>query len=263
MGMKVGFIGAGNMGSSLVRGLLKSGVLKASEIMASDLSEERLNGLKKIGIGTTTDSVELVKDCDVVLIAVKPKNTKIVLEETRKVSRGKLFISTAAGRSTEFIESMTLARVIRVMPNICGSVREMASCFSLGKRATRSDHKLVEKLLGSVGLTFKVDEKLMDAVTGVSGSGPAYFAYIIKAMAEAGEEMGLPKEISLALAAQTAKGTGALLNSGEAPDELIQKVCTPRGTTIEGMKVLEERGVAEAVKDAAKASAKRARELSR
>jgi pyrroline-5-carboxylate reductase len=185
-----------------------------------------------------------------------------VLREVKEVSEGKLFVSLAAGISTRFIKERTRGRVVRVMPNICGKVEEMASCFSLGKWATRSDQRLVERLLGSVGVTFKVEEKLMNAVTGVSGSGPAYFAYIIKAMADAGEEMGLPKEISLKLAAQTAKGTGELLKS-QALDELIQKVCTPKGTTIEGMKILEKRGVAEAVKDAAKASAKRAKELSR
>jgi len=261
MRMKVGFIGAGNMGSSLARGLLKSGTLKAKEIMASDPSGERLRGLKKLGIQTTTDNKKLVNYCNVVFISVKPAVVESVLKEVEEVSGGKLFVSLAAGVSTKFIKDRTSGRVVRVMPNIGGKVGEMASCFSLGKGATRGDQKLVERLLGSVGVTFKVEEKLMGAVTGVSGSGPAYFAYIIKAMAEAGEEMGLPKDISLALAAQTAKGTGELLKS-EAPDELIQKVCTPKGTTIEGMKVLEKRGVAEAVKDAAKASAKRARELS-
>ena len=260
--MRVGVLGAGKMGLSLAKGFLESGVLKPRQVTVSDVDKGELDAARVMGLGTTLDNVELVRAADVVIIAVKPKDVGAILEETKKASRGKLFVSMAAGRSTEFIESTTLARVVRVMPNICGAVGEMASCFSLGKRATRSDQKLVERLLGSVGVTFNVEERLMDAVTGVSGSGPAYFAYIIKAMAEAGEEMGLPKKISLALAAQTAKGTGKLLKS-EAPDELIQKVCTPRGTTIEGMKVLEERGVAEAVKDAAKASAKRAKELSR
>jgi pyrroline-5-carboxylate reductase len=260
--MRVGVLGAGKMGFSLVKGFLGSGVLKPRQVTVSDVDKEKLGAARVMGLGTTSDNVELVKAADVVIIAVKPKDVGAILEETRKASRGKLFVSMAAGRSTEFIESTTLARVVRVMPNICGAVGEMASCFSLGKSATRSDQKLVERLLGSVGVTFKVEEKLMDAVTGVSGSGPAYFAYIIKAMAEAGEEMGLPKKISLALAAQTAKGTGELLKY-EAPDELVQKVCTPKGTTIEGMKVLEERGVAKAVKDAVKASVKRAKELSR
>jgi len=262
MQMKVGFIGAGNMGSSLARGLVSSGSLKAKGIMACDLDAKKLKGLKKLGIQTTNDSKKLVKDCNVIFIAVKPGVVESVLRETEAFSRGKLFVSLAAGVSTKFIRERTRARVVRVMPNVCGAVREMASCFSLGKGATRSDQKLVERLLGSVGVTFKVDEKLMSAVTGVSGSGPAYFACLIKAMTEAGEELGLPKNVALALAAQTAKGTGELLKSW-TPDELIQKVCTPKGTTIEGMNVLEKRGAAKVMKDAVKASAKRAKELSR
>jgi pyrroline-5-carboxylate reductase len=119
-------------------------------------------------------------------------------------------------------------------------------------------------LLGHGGTTFKVDEKLMDAVTGLSGSGPAYFYLFIRALQEAGAELGLSSEVALKLAAQTAKGAGEMvLRTGESPDNLVKQVCTPKGTTIEGIKVLENRKVAEAIKEAVKAAAKRAKELSR
>ena len=262
--MKVGFIGGGNLGSSFVRGFLKSGALKAKEITVSDLDGRRLKELNKLGIKTTTDNRKLVKDCDVVLIAVKPDIVEAVLKEVEDISNDKLFVSVAAGVSTKFIEAHTKARVIRVMPNICSAVAEMASCFSLGGRATPKDEELVKRLLDSAGTTFKVEEKLMDAVTGLSGSGPAYFYLFIKALQEAGVELGLSSEVALKLAAQTAKGAGEMvLMAGGSPDDLIKQVCTPKGTTIEGIKVLENRKVAEAIKETVKAAAKRAKELSR
>ena len=252
------------MGSSLIKGLLDAGALKTKELVTCDVSDEKLRELGKFGIETTTDNKKLVKHCDVIFIAVKPDIVESVLEETKESSRGKLFVSVAAGVSTKFIEARTLARVIRVMPNICGLVGEMASCFSLGTRASREDEELVEKLLAGVGMTFKVDEKLMNAVTGLSGSGPAYFYFIVKALQEAGVELGLSSEIALKLAAQTAKGAGeVILRKGKTLDELTGMVCTPKGTTIEGIKVLEGRKVADALRDAVKAAAKRAKELSR
>ena len=262
--MKVGFIGCGNLGGSLIKGLLNAGALRAEELVASDVSDEKLGELGKFGIETTTDSKKLVEHCDVIFIAVKPDIVESVLEETKEFSKGKLFVSVAAGVSTKFIEARTRGRVIRVMPNICGLVGEMASCFSLGTRASKEDEELIEKLLAAMGMTFKVDEKLMNVVTGLSGSGPAYFYFIVQALQEAGVELGLSSEIALKLAAQTAKGAGeVILREGKTLEELTGMVCTPKGTTIEGIKVLEERKVADALRDAVKAAARRAKELSR
>lgn len=262
--MKVGFIGCGNLGSSLIKGILNAGALRAEELVASDVSDEKLGELGKFGIETTTDSKKLVEHCDVIFIAVKPDIVESVLEETKKLSNGKLFVSVAAGVSTKFIEARTRARVIRVMPNICGLVGEMASCFSLGTGASGEDEELIEKLLADMGMTFKVDEKLMNVVTGLSGSGPAYFYFIVQALQEAGVELGLSSEIALKLAAQTAKGAAeVILREGKTLEELTGMVCTPKGTTIEGIKVLEERKVADALRDAVKAAARRAKELSR
>lgn len=262
--MKIGIIGAGNLGYSLVRGLLRSGVVKSKELIVSDLETGRLKELEKLEVKTTTDNKELVKICDIIFVAVKPDTVESVLKEIERVSNNILLVSVAAGVSTKFIEARTKARVIRVMPNICGEVAEMASCYSMGSRATPEDGELVEHLLSGVGATFKVDEKLMNAVTGLSGSGPAYFYLFIKAMQEAGVESGLSGEVALKLAAQTAKGAGEMvLRTDATPDGLIKQICTPKGTTIEGMKVLEKEKVAEAIKKAVKAATKRAKELSR
>ena len=262
--MKVGFIGCGNLGRSLINGILNAGTLQTEELVASDVSDEKLGELRKFGVETTTDNKKLVEHCDVIFIAVKPDIVESVLNDIKEFSKGKLFVSVAAGVSTKFVEARTRARVIRVMPNICGIVGEMASCFSLGTRASREDEGLVEKLLACVGTTFKVDEKLMDAVTGLSGSGPAYFYFIVQALQEAGVELGLSSEMALKLAAQTAKGAGeVILRERKTLEELTEMVCTPKGTTIEGLKVLEERKVADALKNAVKAAARRAKELSR
>jgi len=262
--VKIGIIGCGNLGSSLIRGFLKVGALEAKEIMASDASEERLGELEKLGIETTTNNKNLARCCDVILLAVKPDIVEPVLKEIEEASRGKLVISAAAGVSTGFIEAHTKARVIRIMPTICGLVGEMASCFSLGTRASRKDAELVRGLLNKIGVGFEIDEKLMDAVTGLSGSGPAYFYLIIKALRDAGVELGLSSEVALKLAAQTAKGAGEMaLSSGKGIDDLTRQVCTPKGTTVEGLKVLEDRRISEALVAAVKAAAKRARELSR
>lgn len=262
--MKVGIVGCGNLGSSIVKGFLRASLLKPKEILVSDVNEQSLKGLEKLGVQVTTDNKKLVKASDVVLIAVKPAIVESVLDEVKDFSEGKLFISVAAGVSMGFIEARTKARVIRAMPNLCGAVAEMASCFSMGSRATKKDQELVEHLLGGLGVTFKVEERLLDAVTGLSGSGPAYFYLFIRAMRDAGVELGLSEEVALRLAAQTAKGAGEIvLESEDNVDELIRKVCTPKGTTIEGMNVLEGRKVSDAIKDAVKVSAKRARELFR
>jgi pyrroline-5-carboxylate reductase len=262
--VRVGIIGGGNLGSALAEGFLKSGVLRAEEIFVSDPEEEKLRKLARLSLQVTTDNRRLVEECDVVFIAVKPDRVESVLREVEDLSAGKLFVSVAAGVSTKFIEARTRARVIRAMPNICGSVLKMASAFSPGSRATKEDEEIVTRLLGSLGTTARVEERLMSAVTGISGSGPAFFFYLIKAVQEAGMELGLSREVAFKLAAQTARGAGEMaLTSEEQIDELIRRVCTPRGTTIEGMKVLEERKVADAIREAIKAAARRAEELSR
>ncbi len=261
--MKIGLIGCGNLGSSLLRGLLKTGAVNAKELVVADIDEKKLETMRKLGAETTKDA-KRAAEADVIFIAVKPDLVGKILDEIREVSKGKLIVSVAAGVSTRFIEDRTDARVIRVMPNICALTAEMASCFCLGTKASEDDRELVEELLSSLGVTFKVGEQMMDAVTGLSGSGPAYFYLVIKALREVGIELGLPEDVALKLAAQTAKGAGEMvLRSGRALDELIDMVCSPKGTTIEGIKVLRDRRVPESFKEAVKAAARRSKELSR
>ncbi|KXB08253.1 hypothetical protein AKJ58_00455 [candidate division MSBL1 archaeon SCGC-AAA385D11] len=260
--MKIGVIGCGNLGTSLLKGLLKAG-FKGENIIASDLDERKLEELQKLGIEVTKDNNKTASDSDVIFLAVKPDIVGDVLEKA-EIPKDKLLVSAAAGVSTDFLEDHTNARTIRIMPNICVGVAEMASCFTLGKRATEKDEEFVKSLLESLGTTFKVEEKLMNAVTGLSGSGPAYVYLVVEGLKEAGKELGLSEETALKLAAQTVKGSGEMvLNSGKDLKELIDMVCSPKGTTIEGIKVLKDRKVSEAFKKAVKAATKRSEELSK
>ncbi|MEM2878416.1 MAG: pyrroline-5-carboxylate reductase [Candidatus Hadarchaeales archaeon] len=260
--MRIGIIGAGHMGTALARGLLRAG-FKAGDIMASDPDRKMLKRLGELGIKTTVDNRRTVSSSDVVFLAVRPNVVDRVLKETEKEIRDALLVSLAAGVSTDFIEKRTGARVIRAMPNMGAEVGEMASCYCLGKRATPEDEELLRSIFGAMGETFRVDEHIMNAVTGLSGSGLAYFYLVMKAMRDAGVELGLPDKVALKLAAQTAKGAGAIvLNSGKKPEELVEEVCTPGGTTAEGISVLRKKRIESAFREAVKAAAKRADELS-
>ncbi|MEA1904688.1 MAG: pyrroline-5-carboxylate reductase [Candidatus Hadarchaeota archaeon] len=261
--MKIGLIGCGNLGSSLLRGLLKTGAEKADEVIVADMDKKKLELLRKLGIKTTKDNKKAA-EADIIFIAVRPGLVGEILDEMREVSKGKLIVSVAAGVSTKFIEDRTDARVIRVMPNICALAAEMASCFCPGTKASKEDEELVKGLLSGLGMTFKVEEEMMDAVTGLSGSGPAYFYSMIKALKEVGIELGLSEDVALKLAAQTAKGAGEMvIRSGRSLDELTDMVCSPKGATVEGLKVLKSQKVPESFKEAVKAAAKRSKELSR
>ncbi|MCD6248104.1 MAG: pyrroline-5-carboxylate reductase [Hadesarchaea archaeon] len=260
--MKIGFIGCGNLGSSMIRGLLDARVARAEDLIAMDVDAGKLEGLRKLGVKATTDYGDIL-GADVILIAVKPDLVARILDELN-LSEDKLLISVAAGVSIETLERHTRARVVRVMPNICCRVAEMASAFALGNRVKPEDEEVVRRLLGSLGLALKVDEGTMNAVTGLSGSGPAYIFLLIQSLMEAGIELGLSKEEAFKLAAQTVKGSGEMaLRSGADLKELIDMVSSPKGTTVEGMKVLRDSGVPEAFKKAVKAAARRAEELSR
>ncbi|KXB07927.1 hypothetical protein AKJ56_02135 [candidate division MSBL1 archaeon SCGC-AAA382N08] len=261
--MKVTVIGCGNLGSSFIEGLIKSELLTPSDITASDPDEEKLEKMRELRVKTTSDNQEATKRNDKIFIAVKPSLVPEVLKSL-DLSEKKLIISLAAVVSTELMNNHTEARIIRVMPNICGSVKEMASAYALGPRAEKEDGEFLEMVLNNLGKTVRVEERLMDTVTGLSGSGPAFIFLVIKAMKEAGEELGLPEKDALKLAAQTVKGSGELvLKSGETLQDLIDMVSSPKGTTIEGLKVLKQAETEKNIKKAVKAAAERAEELSK
>lgn len=260
---KVGIIGVGRMGSALVRGLLSAKVAKKS-LLANDYDKEKLKLLcMDTGVKMASDNRELVKKSDIVIIAVKPKDVQKVLDEISGTVGEKLIISTVAGVPVAWFErKLRKAKVVRIMPNIPCSVGEGAIAFSSGSRVRRGDLRRVEELLDKLGIALKLPENMLDAVTGLSGSGPAFYSLVIKAMAVAGMEEGLPEAVALKLAAQTAKGVGkVLLESGMDPEELIAMVRSPSGTTEAGLKKLEEMAATEAFKEAVHAAVKRAKEL--
>lgn len=245
----------------MLSGFVSRKVARLGDILACDKDADKLKKLKV----KSADAKTVVSKSDIIFLCVKPQNMKEVLDEIMDVAGKKLFVSVAAGVSTKFIEStLTDARVVRVMPNTPALVSEMAAGYALGSKATIKDAKDVEKLLSSVGIAVRLDEKDLDAVTGLSGSGPAYVYLFISALKDAGVEEGLSEDEALKLAAQTVKGAAEMILSGMGrPDELIENVKSPGGTTIEGLKALEARGFYETVKEAVRKAAGRSRELGR
>ena len=236
----------------------------AKSIIASDKNEKNLENIKKqFKIKTTADNKEAVKGSEIVFICVKPQDIDEVLEEIKDAVKNRLIVSIAAGIKLKHIENILKnKRIIRVMPNINCLVGEMAAGFSAGQYATKEDVEDVSKILNSAGKSFFIEEDLLDAVTGISGSAPAFFAYFIKAFEEAGMKNGLQKEMALKLAAQTALGTGKLLlEKNLSPDELIRMVASKKGTTEAGLKILKKNKVDNILVKTINAAVERSKEL--
>jgi pyrroline-5-carboxylate reductase len=265
---RIGFIGAGNMASALVRGLLHGGAfLSPQSVCVSATSRTRLDRLaaEHKGIVTTTNNAEVCAFADVIVLAVKPQIVDKVLPQITKSFREKtLLISVAAGVSTAAIESKMPkgTRVVRTMPNTAATVLAGATAISRGSHATEEDVVLAEQLFGLVGRTVVLDETLLDAVTGLSGSGPAYLMLIIEALADGGVKVGLHRDTALMLAAQTVYGSAKLLlETGEHPGRLKDMVTSPGGTAIAGLHTLEAGGLRTTLINAVEAAARRANEL--
>ncbi len=264
--MRIGFIGAGNMAEALMKGIISAGIATKDEVVAGEVIKERRDYIaRSLGVKVTSDNVEVARSAHVLLFAVKPQQMPMVLEELKPyLSPEHLIISIAAGIKISFIESRLNAgvRVVRVMPNQPCLVGASASAFALGKFAKVEDKDLVLKVLQSVGIALPVDEKYLDAVTGLSGSGPAFVYVVIEALADGGVLAGLPRDISVKLAAQTVLGAAkTVLETGIHPAAGKDMVASPAGTTIEGLRVLEEAGVRGAFIEAVEAAAKRSHEL--
>lgn len=261
----LGFIGAGRMATALAGGVVKCGAWPAGRVLATDISADSLkNFVAKTGAAASPTTVDLVQKCAVIVLAVKPGNVAQALEPLSQLMTPKLLISIAAGVTLARLESLLPAelRVIRVMPNTPALVGAGASAYSLGARATEQDALIAQRILGSVGLAVQVAEGQLDAVTGLSGSGPAYLCVVIEALADGGVAAGLPRPLALQLAAQTVLGSGRLVvESGEHPARLKDDVASPAGTTVEGLKILEARGVRSAFIEAVVAATRRSREL--
>ncbi len=262
----LGLIGAGKMGAALIRGLLEAGVLNAKQILVSDPAESALEQLKQqTEVKVTSRNAEVAKQSEIILIAVKPDVMRLVLQEIRPfVSKDQLVISIAAGITLKVIEESLDqgCRVVRVMPNTPCLVGAAAAAFSLGKNATPEDARLVKALFETVGLAVQVQEKHLDAVTGLSASGPAYVFLMIEALSDGGVKMGLSRPVATQLAAQTVFGAAKMvLEMKKHPAELKDLVTSPGGTTIAGLHALESRAFGAALIDAVEAATRKAKEL--
>lgn len=263
--MTLGLIGCGKMASALVKGVLLAGVCQPGEVWASDCYFEVAEKLgREIGIQAVRTNAEVAGACETLLLCVKPQDVASVLQELRPALAGKLVVSIAAGVSLAALESAAGAgvRMVRVMPNTPALVHKGASAYAAGGSATSKDAEIVEKLFGAVGVTAQVKEPLLDAVTGLSGSGPAYAFLMIEALADGGVLMGLPRDLSLKLAAQTLAGAAEMvLSTGEHPGKLKDAVASPGGTTIAGLEALEVCGVRAGLIRAVRSAAERSREM--
>ncbi len=264
-GKTVGFIGAGAMAESIVFGLLKSNTLESSLIIVSDTDQGRLKYFKDKFSVKGLDNSSLVERADIVVLAVKPKVLPQALTVVAGNFRGdQLLVSIAAGISTSRIEEL-IGRdvpVVRVMPNTPSLVNAGASALCAGSCASAEHLDTAREIFESVGKTVLVPEYLMDAVTGLSGSGPAYIFLVIESLTDGAVRIGLPVDIARVLAAQTVLGAAQLvLESGEHPAILREKVTTPGGTTAAGLYALEKGGIRRAFMEAVAEAAQRSREL--
>ncbi len=263
----VGFVGGGNMANALIRGLIAGGLYEAKQIVASDVDARKRGHLKrKLGIATTGDNFALVRDARVIVLAVKPQIMDVVLSELRGAATPtKVFISIAAGVSTAQIEAGLggAMRVVRVMPNTPALLGQAMSVVVRGKHAKPADEKVTLRLLGAVGRTRSVrDEGLIDAVTGLSGSGPAYVYRFAEALIEGGVNAGLDRTMATELALQTISGAAAmLLEAGDTPANLRKAVTSPGGTTQAGLEEMARRGFVNTVVKAVERATERSREL--
>ena len=263
---RIGFIGAGQMATALGQGLVKAELVGGQRLLAADVDAAAAARFAQTTGGAVAETNrELVRRCDVVFLAVKPQQMAAVLAEIRPAATPeRLVISIAAGISIARLDDALGGRVrlVRVMPNTPCLIGRGACGFCLGPTATSADAELVERLLSAVGIAFHVEERLIDAVTGLSGSGPAFVYTIIEALSDGGVRMGLPRKIATLLAAQTVSGAAEMvLATGAHPGVLKDRVTSPGGTTIAGIQALEQGGLRAALMAAVGAAARRSIEL--
>ncbi|HEY2955332.1 MAG TPA: pyrroline-5-carboxylate reductase [Candidatus Eisenbacteria bacterium] len=259
-------LGAGKLGETLIRGLLDAGAVKAARVTVTAAHAERVDKLRSdLGVRGAASNLEAVRGADLVLLAVKPQQVPVVLAEIGgALAPPQILISVAASVSTAFIEKHLehAVPVIRAMPNTPALLKRGMTAVSPGAHAKPEHLEIARSIFGAVGRTVTVDEKHMDAVTGLSASGPAFIYIVIESLAEGGVKMGLPRDVATQLAAQTVLGSGAMvLETGEHPAKLKDLVTTPAGCTIDGILELEEGGLRVTLIKAVVRATERAREL--
>jgi pyrroline-5-carboxylate reductase len=265
--LKLAVIGAGKMGGILLEGFVRSGVVCAEDVHATVRSGERAAGLSaKYGVVVGTENIAAARDAEVILLGVKPwAVAEVVRDIAPSLTEEKVLVSVAAGVKTRLLEDAAGCgiAVVRAMPNTPSQVGAGMTALCGGRFCSPSQMEMVEKMFAGVGRTVVVDETQMDAVTGVSGSGPAFLYLVIDALAEGGVALGLARETATLLAAQTALGAAKMvIETGVAPGELVKMVTTPKGTTVAGIEALEEGRMRETMIEAVRRAAARSKELS-
>jgi len=240
MNDKIAVIGAGMMGSAIIKSLLKGNY--SGTITAVDIAPQKLGDLEKLGAKVSSDSRKSAADADIIFVIVKPGDVEKVLKEVSKEIKGKLVVSVAATVPLSFLKrNAPDSKVVRIMPNLCAMVQASYTAYCCTENVTSQDKEKVKSLLAMMGVCDEVEEKYMDAITAVSGSGPGYLSIIIEALTYAGLKVGLPRNIALACAAQTVMGTGKLvIDLKEEPSKIKDMTTTPGGTTIEAIYQIEQ-----------------------
>lgn len=268
--MKLGLIGCGKMGSALLHGVIQSNLVQPENLILSDHKVSTLEAFQAQypGVHVTQDPKALLEFADVVLLAVKPKDIPALCREFSAMDRAEhvLYLSVAAGLTIEQLTSWIgrNSRVIRSMPNTPSQIGKGYTAFSRGGHATETDAEIAKQIFGAVGLVDEVPEKLLNAITGLSGSGPAYLFTIIEALADGGVLMGLPRDIALRAAAQTVSGAAEMvIQTQQHPGVLRDAVTSPGGTTIAGIEQLEEHGLRNALLKAVRKASERSEQLAK
>lgn len=264
--MKIGFIGLGNMASAMIGGILKKNLYSPEDLIGADKSEEAVKrAAETFHIHTTTDNIEVAEVADVLILAVKPQFFEGMIAEIKgAVGEDKLVISIAPGKTMEWLMDHfgKEMKLVRCMPNTPALVGEGCTGFCTYSMVTEEEQETARKILESFGKAYPVPENLMDTVVGVSGSSPAYVFMFIEAMADEAVAEGMPRALAYEFAAQAVLGSAKMvLETGKHPGELKDMVCSPAGTTIQAVKVLEEKGFRAAVMDAMEACIEKSRNL--
>lgn len=266
---RLGFIGAGNMGGAILSGLLRNGCLAADQVMVSDKMEGQLSRFAQTypGLATTTDNRQVAQECRMVLLAVKPQFLRDVLTEIREDLKGKAVVSIAAGWTQAMLNHAlegTGATVLRAMPNTPALVGEGMTALCAEHTLLPDDYAFIEKVFQSVGRVVILPERLFDGEIAVCGSSPAYLYMMLEAMGDGAVREGIPRKTAYELAAQAMLGCAKMvLETGEHPGALKDAVCSPAGTTIEGVAALERAGFRNAILEAMAACANKSREMSK
>lgn len=263
--MKLGFIGAGNMAIAMLKGIIDKKIVPAPQIIVSDAVEQALSKAKELGVQTTTSNLEVVKQANIVVLAVKPQYVSDVIDEIRyEVGEDTLFISIVAGKTIAWFEDkfQIEVKLIRTMPNTPALVGEGMTGVTPNALVTKEELNEAIRILESFGKVELVSEQLMNVVASVSGSSPAYVFMMLEAMADGAVADGMPRDQAYRFAAQAVLGSAKLmLDTGMHPGALKDMVCSPGGTTIEAVRVLEEKGMRSGIMEAMRACVKKAEQL--